>query len=368
MNVADRWSRYIVTVLAAGFLLAACGAPPTGTGSSGLDLKGLWLVTPGPTTYYGAGGTTTVEFGAATSGSATFLSQADANDITTCERHVYAVVGDDVVLLDGTYYLGDAVSADRIVLDNGTDALTLDRVTGAAPVAPCAEAIATELGTFAFSVGGFSNLNAFQTRLYFNTDDTSDPIVGYDTATGTVGAARIYSQSVSGGTHRWVVGARSDDLFYGHCGCGGSTSVDRFDLALDTSLAVAETDTDLGVNLGVRYGYFGGGDIVIGGRDRDDSGVNRLLTLNADTLALASQRQFLPDAAVQDVALRNGELLALVNDGLVVVGADGRAEQTIKLTGDPTSSPRGVAAIGNTVYVLGENASGDAVLLEIALP
>ena len=221
MTVAKRWLSYLVVVLAGGGLLAACGAPPTGPSATGLDLEGVWLVTPGPTTDYGSGGTTTLAFGGAASGSATYLSQAAANDVTTCQRHVYAVIQGNVVLLDGTYYVGAAVGADRIVLDNGTDALTLDRVTGAAPVAPCAEAVATEVDTFAFGTGSFTNLNAFQTRLYFNTDATADPIVAFDTATATLGAARIYSQSVSGGTHRWVIGARSDDLFYGHCGCGG---------------------------------------------------------------------------------------------------------------------------------------------------
>ena len=96
--------------------------------------------------------------------------------------------------------------------------------------------------------------------------------------------------------------------------------------------------------------------------------MNLLLTLNADTLALASQREILPEASVQDVALRNGALLALVGDTLVVVGPDGRADQTIELVGDPVDALRGVAAIGDAVYVLGENAAGEAVLYQVALP
>jgi hypothetical protein len=367
MSAPKRWSPSLVAVLVV-VLLAACGGSPPTPPATGLDLEGLWRVTPGPTTTYGAGGTTTVRFGAASSGSATYLSRSDANGITDCERHVYAAIGGDVVLLDGTYYVATAVNADRISLDNGTDAMTLDRVAGTPPVAPCAEAEATVVATFDFGTGSFTGLNAYQTRLYMNTDAASDPIVAYDTATGVLGAARVYSQSVSGGTHRWVVGARSDDLFFGHCGCGGSTSVNAFNLATDASISVAEVPTDLGVNMGIRYGYFDGGSLVIGGRNRDESGVNELLTLDPDTLALLSRRQVLPEASIQDVTLRSGQLLALVDGAVVVVGADGRAASTIELTGAAVGYVRGLTHVGGTVYALGEDATGDAVLYRVVLP
>lgn len=368
MSVPKRSSIPLVVALVLTTLLGACSSsPPTPPTTTGLDLEGLWRVTPGPATTYGSGGTTTVQFGPASSGSATYLSQSDANGITDCQQDIYAVIADDVVLLDGEYYVGTAVNADRIVLDNGTDSLTLDRVVGAPPVAPCAEAVATPLATFTFGAGSFTGLDAFQTRLYMNTDAAGDPIVAYETATGTLGAARIYSDSVSGGTHRWVVGARSDDLFYGHCGCGGVTSVNAFNLATDTSIAVSEVPTDLGVNLSIRYGYFEGGSLAIGGHSRDDFGVNELLTLNPDTLALVSRRQILPEASIQDLTLRNGELLALVDGAIVVVGADGRASSTIEIDG-AVEFLRGLAHIGDAVFVLGEDAVGDAVLFQVALP
>ena len=368
MSARKRWTSNLVAVLVASIVLAGCGSPTPTPPGSGLDLEGLWRVTPGPATAYGAGGTTTVRFGAASSGSATYLSQSDANGITACERHVYAVIGGDVVLLDGAYYVGTAVNADRISLTNGTDTVTLDRVAGAPPVAPCAEAVATQIATITDGAGGFTGLNAFQTRLYLNTDAATDAIVAYDTATGLLGAARVYSQSVAGGTHRWVVGARSDDLFYGHCGCGGSTSVNAFNLATNASIAVAETPTDLGVNMGIRYGFFDGGSLAIGGRNRDDFGVNELLTLNPDTLALVSRRQILPEAGIQDLTRRAGELLALVDGAIVVVGADGRAASTIELTGAATGFLRGLTHVGGTVYVLGDGARGDAVLFRVVLP
>src|SRR5690606_10779406 len=126
--------------------------------------------------------------------------------------------------------------ADTVQLSNDTDGLTLTRVSGAPPVEPCAEATLDELATYPEAVTGFSGLSAFGTKLYFNLDSIANPIVSFDTATDSFGPLRTYTQSVSGGTHRMVVAARSDELFYGHCACGGSTSVNAFNLATNTSI------------------------------------------------------------------------------------------------------------------------------------
>src|SRR5690606_35084954 len=139
-------------------VLAACSTPqPPSPPPDGLDLKGLWLVEPAAGTEYGAGGTTTLEFGAGDSGSATFLSQADANDITTCEQHVYAVLADDVVLLDEEYYTSEELDADTIELTNDIYSLTLTRVSGSPPVDPCSEATLTQRGTYADPASGFTS-------------------------------------------------------------------------------------------------------------------------------------------------------------------------------------------------------------------
>lgn len=357
-------TRLLAAVVATTIFLAGCQSPAVTP--STIDLEGVWLVTPDAGTDYGAGGTTTVEFGAAASGSATFLSRSDANAITTCERHVYAALTQNVVLLDGAFYVADVVNQDRIVLDNDSASLTLDRVTGAPPVAPCAEATATAIETFDFGPGGFTSLNAFDTRLYFNTDAAGDPIVAYGTVTNVLGAPRTYSASV-GGVHRWVVGARSDDLFYGHCGCGGSATLDRLDLAGDASIASVNVATGLGIGMTIRYGVFDGANILVGGRANEPD-VNRLVSLNGDTLALVDQRTFLDGALVEDVALLGSDLLALVGDAIVVVGVDGRAEQTIDVSGLASDRPTGIAAIGTSVFVLDENAIGRAMLYEVALP
>lgn len=365
--MSARVRAFLVLLWLSILLLAGCNTTTPPPPPDNADLEGLWLVTPAAGTEYGSGGTTTLLFGAAASGSATFLSQAASNDIKTCQRHVYAVLSENVVLLDGEYYVAQE-SANQIVLDNGVDKLTLDRVTGPAPVTACTEATLSVMETLTQDVGSFSTLNAIGSKLYFNIAEPNDAIVSYDTVTGVLGTPRVYSDSVSGGTHRWVVGARTDDLFYGHCGCGGSTSLDRFDLNLNTSLMSVETDTGLGINFGVRYGYFAGTSIVAGGRDRDQDGKNVLVTLDPDTLTLISQRNILDEAQIRDVAEVDGQLLALVDQTLVVVGATGRAVDTIKLDGLASDFPAGFTSIGSTVYLLDRGADNEVILFELTLP
>lgn len=352
-------------VAASIVVLSACSSPTTPP-PAGLNLQGLWMVDPAPGTTYGAGGTTTLEFGSAKSGFATFLSRSSSNDVTTCAQHVFALLSQNAVLLDEEYYIADEVDADTVVLDNETDSLTLTRVTGAAPVEPCEQASVQLLDTYPEATTFFTSLNGFGDRLYFNIDDNTNSIVSYDVSAGTFGAARQYTQSVSGGTHRMVVGARSDDLFYGHCACGGSTSVDHFNLATNTSIVDVDTE-DLGQEIGIRHGFFADGMITIGGRDRDDSDVNRLLTLNPDTLALVSQREILPAASIDDSALLDDQVIALVDGRLVLVGNDGRAEETVSLTG-LNGEVTGVATLGPSVYVVVNHTDNEAGVYEVTLP
>jgi len=357
----------MVTTLALALVLTSCSSTGSSTTSSSIDLQGLWRVTPSAGSGYGAGGTTTVEFGAKASGLATFLSQSSANGITSCEKQVYAALSSNVVLLDGTYYQATAPSTDQIVLDDGTATVTLDRVTGTPPVAPCAAGTATLVATLPHAVNYWSGLNAVGTKLYYNVDDSSDSIIAYDTSTDSLGSARTYTTSVSGGTHRFVVASRTDSLFYGQCACGGSNTLDYFNLSTNSSVAHIDTNADLGVAISIRYGYYTGSSVVIGGHLWSDSSKNQLLTLDQDTLALVSQRQVLPQATITDITPRGSDLLALVNDTVVVVGSSGNATATYTLAG---AAPDliGIAAVGTTVYAIGNTAAGDGVLYRLTLP
>jgi len=61
------------------------------------------------------------------------------------------------------------------------------------------------------------------------------------------------------------------------------------------------------------------------------------------------------------VALRDGA------HDRAVVGGDGRASSTIEFDG-AAGFHQGLTHIGDTVYVLGEDASGDAMLFRVELP
>src|SRR5690606_21281568 len=143
--------------------------------------------------------------------------------------HVYAAVTSNVVLLDGVHYQATTTGQDRIDLVDEFDQLTLTRITGAPPVAPCLEAQAVLVGTLAVPVGGFSALDSHQTRLYFNTGEVGNPVVAFDTVTALFHPGRTYT-----GFHDHVVAARNDSEFYGHCACGNVTTLERFDNASNT--------------------------------------------------------------------------------------------------------------------------------------
>ncbi|MBX3141730.1 MAG: hypothetical protein KF875_13310 [Trueperaceae bacterium] len=348
--------------LLVAFTLVSCSTPaPTPTPKSDLDLEGLWLVTPGPGTSYGSGGTTTLRFGAGSGGAATFLSRLDASDVTVCNQHIYSVLPGDVVLLAGTYYTAEPTT-NEVVLKNSIDTITLTRVTGTPPVAACGEAEAEALFATDAGVGSWSTLSAVGRVLYFNQLDGA--IVGYDTASGALGAPRSYSWS----GHNWAVAARSDDLFYGHCACGGSTSLEYFDLATDAGIVDIDYYGTIG-EFGIRYGYFDGTNPVLGGSLwSGPSRSNALVTVDADTLVPIADRTILDGLSPAALTLHDGELLALLSDRIVVVGDDGRAERTYKVAGIGPRSMRGIASAGGTLYVLArDDSTGWAHIYEVEL-
>lgn len=353
MRSSRRTFGFVAIVLIACTVLASCSTPTSPT-PKGLSLEGLWRVTPGTGTAYGSGGTTTLEFGAGSGGMATFLSLKDSSGVTVCDQDVYSILPGNVVLLDGTYYSAVA-RTDQVVLKTATDTITLDRVTDGSPVTPCREAHATATFSSDAGLGGTSTLSGVGTVLYFNQGD--EAIVGYDTATDILGAPRSYTDYVSGGYHFWVVAARSDDLFYGQCYCGGSNTLDYFDLSTDTSLAWTDF-YPLHNSFGVRFGYFDGTNAVIGGREWvGDEQMPRLITVNAGTLAVVEDRQVLWGASVIAVTLHAGTVYALVDNSIVTIGDDGKAEQTYKLDGLGALMARGIASAGGKLYAVAGNES-----------
>ena len=76
----------------------------------------------------------------------------------------------------------------------------------------------------------------------------------------------------------------------------------------------------------------------------------------------------LPTARIDDVAWVGDRLIALLGEGarfgdMAVVGADGRAVETYALQGAFDGFARGIAGVGDVLYVVTEDFATDRVLL-----
>ncbi|MBX3212686.1 MAG: hypothetical protein KF850_11680 [Labilithrix sp.] len=161
--------------------------------------------------------------------------------------------------------------------------------------------------------------------------------------------------------------AASHDTFFGHCACGGSTYVSRFDATTNTRLVSVDT-TALGARISVRFGERSGADVVIGGSGSDATTTNVLLPLNAETLELRSQRSILSTVWTVDIASYDDKLYALTETGAVVhVGADGTAAKTYDIPALRGLTARGIASSGGKLYALVERSLQGSGLLELTL-
>ncbi len=357
----------LVVLAGLAIMLAACSSPPPGP-PTGSAFEGLWLVTPDEGTAYGSEGITTLAFGDGDSGDLEFISRHSGHGLTTCRTEAYIIGPQErTVSWQSVAQFGfTVVDDDQIRLENDTDGLTLTRITGAPPVEPCGRAAASQAATFHFAAAGFSGLHAVGSRLYFNAATAGDPILAYDTVAGTTGAPRTYSAFAEGGVHRFVMGARSDDLFYGHCGCGGSRSVDHFNLSLDASLQADEIMLIGGEQITVRFGHYTGTSFLAGGQSILDGQRNVVVELHQDTLALVSQRDILTGLSVSDIVVVDGQMIALSGQRMLYIGVDGRAERTFDIEGMPATAGA-LTAVGSDLYALVRDLAGEAVLFRLAL-
>lgn len=357
-------------------VLGACGSPPAPTGAAGL--AGTWSVT-GSSLLFGVEGPMVATFTGTSNGTVRFVGRFDVSGVTTCRTYAFTAIDDDVLVLHGTAYGAEAfnvqeVDASTFELTAGAHDVTLSRLNGTPPVDDCSAVSWTIVAQRGEPVSVWSNLVGTADALYFNEATAGDPVVGYDVATAAFGPPRTFTVSVGGGVDRFVVAADDDDVFYGHCACGGSPRLSRFDLASDAHLVQVDSASDLGAATTFRYGVMdrARGHVIVGGRSLDDSSINRLFVLDALTLALVSERTVLPNVTIADLALVDDRLYALLGGGALIVeiGADGKALTTWEVPRSAFSGAlRGIEAVGDRLYVLvddpvGEEATLAAIVLE----
>lgn len=358
--------------LAALVLVAACTSPPPPGGGADDGLGGTWFLTraAGSEGFFGTDGLMTLTFDGANAGSARFLGVRAASGVTECGTYVFAWFDGSLELRsprleDWTFDVAQ-VDEGELLLTSGDEALVMTRIAGGGPVVDCASAAASEVAALPFRPGTWSRLSAFGDTLYLNRGSSTNPIVGYSLTAGALGPERVYTQSSGAGVDRWVIAARSDGLFFGHCACGNSQRVGAFDLDADAFIAGIDTNTDLGRFISVRFGYLGTDGLVVGGVALDAAATNRLLTLDPDTLSLASFRDVLQGTAVQDLVLHDGRTVALVSvngPALVEIGPTGTASTTYLLPALAGMDAFGLASTGAGLYVAALDRSVDTTYL-----
>ena len=334
-------------------------------------LTGLWRVESNGSGAFSVHGEMSLEFPSEAAGKARFLGKQSGTGILTCGDYLFTVVDDRVVMLESATlpraaFVIDRVDADTLALTSDFAKLTLTRVTGDPPVEECGGATVEILATLDDVVPvSWARLSAAGNTLYFNANKVGDPVVGFSLDTNMLTTERTYSRP-SG--DRIVVAAESDDIFYGHCACGGSNWLSRFNLNSNTELARVDTQT-LGERISINYGSFTGTEVLVGGRN--DDGVHTLLRLEPTTLAV-NTKVTLPRIEVDDVAWMDGTLYALVSTGLeawslVSLSEEGAVTRTWALPELYGLWIRGIEAAGDALYILASNPAGSTLLVKVTV-
>ena len=372
--LARRW-RTLVAACMVVVGLAACGAAPDPP-----DLSGLWLITreAGSEQAFGTSGTMSFAFDEGSAGDARFLGRRESG-MTVCATYGFTRVGSTLALesasLPSPTFEVDRLDADTVILTADDLVLRLTRLEGWSPVPECATVSTAWVGSFAAPLGSWSRLNAVDATLYVNLASEGDPVAGFDLETGTLGPPRTYSQLVSRGVDRWVVAARSDALFYGHCACGGSVRLGYFDLAEDEAIAQVDGSAAFDVPITIRYGAFHDDAVTIGGTASEDRGVNRLVTLDGDTLEVRRERSVLPGETIRDVTFAGDTLVALVvspgigGPYLVPIGPDGLALATYQVPRFTTVAQLvGITTVDGTLHAASTDpATGTTAIVAFTL-
>jgi hypothetical protein len=353
-----RWSSLVATCLLV-LAVSACGSAPDPN-----DLEGLWFVTreAGSERAFGTSGAMSLAFDEGSAGAARFLGRR-ASGVTVCATYDFTRAGSTLTLrsdyLASPTFEIDRLDDDTFTLTADELVLTLTRIAGESPVQECGSVSTVPVGSISAPLGTWSRLSSAGSNLYVNLASAGDPVAGFDLQTAELGPPRTYSRGVSGGIDRWVVAARTDALFYGHCACGGSVRLGFFDLEADEPIAQVNGATAFDVPIRIRHGAYHDdtGTVTIGGDARDGSGANRLVTLDGETLDVLGELTVLPRETIHDVTFVGDTLFALVGSRaiggpyLVPIGRDGNALATYPVPPSAVGPQAvGITTVGGTLY------------------
>lgn len=362
------------TILFGILLIGGCSQAPTDADGDGdptpereevLEMEGLWLAQYGHEGDESSHVTRTLEFGEAASGQAAQLEHDERSNVVRCEETSYALLVDGDVRLGNLVYDVERRSDDELrltyALGDGELVLDLSRLEER-PFDPCGSVETESFANLYTSIHQNTKLHfGGDGDLYFTLDTNSDAVARFEM--GTEDIEEEYPDPV----YSLLVGVDDENLVFGSCHCGGRDTLEAYDLATSELLASVDdlTHPD-GSAIDIQAGYYdrsGPGEMILAVRV-EESGTNHLFTVTMqdddddpttpDMLVLQDEREILEGASIQDVAVVDDELLALVSGAIVRVGDDGRAVETLSIEGFDEYA-RGIANVGSVLYVLHES-------------
>ena len=279
-----------------------------------------------------------------------------------------------------TFSTGSALTVDLAGLGQGTevwlptvedDVLTLSgrgrtstfaRATAVTETSECKALVETARFTGLPRPDSFGGLAFDGSQLWYEENNTG-MILPVDPSTGAVGTP----VGLTGSQFSHVHSMQGSD-FWSHCGCGGSQEAQRRSMG-DVEIDEVDTNTDLGVEIGVRAIAYdtAGSRLFLHGNLRDGSGKAMLLEVNSDAE---------PDVLVSETIL-NVSLRSFAFDGTHLWGVSGFGNQVI-LEIDPATATVsntysmpdtsvqwiGIAVVGSDLYLSGDS-GGEGVIVRV---
>lgn len=370
--MAHPWRAWMATA-ALTFLLTACGAPADGPSTptpSRPDLSGAWRAAGEGTIFPSAGSLRYLRLDGppGSGGTGGVFGVQEGIDVLTCAELVFAVLDDDVVSISSSRLLGGSQlfvferrGADTLRLTNSEGVTETFTREGAVPAEAACESVgfSQELEGLELALSSWSELESDGSLLRVLGED--DRVYPVSPSSGTIGLPQDLASQ-----YRVFVAMQGSTDYWAHCACGGSQEAFRMRVG-GVVVDEVHTDTDLGVEIGVRAGAFDGSSLWLFGTTRAAPRVGTLLQVDAAAEPDVLLGSFEFDAFLRGLTFHDGSLWGLVNAlGTKLIRIDpalGRATRTVALPDLAGGDYQGVASHGGAIYLLWRRSGGDTFSL-----
>lgn len=295
-------------------------------------------------------------------------------NVLACDQMVYATVAKDTVSTFSTSF-----SSRLLQFEITTDSLTLtaadgsnQRFTKATEIpnsAVCEKtSFAASFETIPVQLTSFGGLVSDGTNLRVASDDGNVYPINANTGQLGVGSVLVGGNYGIGGSPRHIIAMQGTSDYWGHCGCGGSQEIVRYQAGAATALDIIDTRTDIAKEISVREALYDGSHLWISGYSFDEG---RYLVLKVDSDAepdiLLSSFEF--NKSLIGFTLHNGQMWGLVNAlGYKLIQIDpalGKAIRTIELPSLEQGNFKGLESHAGSLYLLAEITQNTAAIYKV---